>query len=190
MLDPLYNSIAPAPQQGFVIQHSGTTREETTSKGTNRIPATASAWALLQGERAAARVVVHEQVHIEAALAGAAATGQAVVLISGPAMGGAMGGPWFRHLISDVAGFYPQVRFAAVIDCGSAIGFALAVLADGATAIRLQASRDTLKRVRDIAKQSGAVVDESTQPVLDLLFHPDPVTACRAWLQIGAIALR
>lgn len=137
--------------------------------------------ALLQ--KATARIIVHERLHVEAALTEAVVTERAVILVSGPVVGVAMGSPWFRHLIADVEALHPQASFATVIDCDSSIGFALAALADGAMAIRLRVPQDTMNRIRDIARQSRAVVDESTQPALDLLFHSDLRAVCRAWLQ-------
>ncbi|VBB69249.1 hypothetical protein RIEGSTA812A_PEG_722 [invertebrate metagenome] len=139
--------------------------------------------AITPSREIAARVVVHERAHIRAALATAAATKRTIILVSGPAVGGAMGGPWFRYMVADIAALYPQARFTTVIDCGTAAGFALAALAGGAAAIRLHAPPLVLERVRDIARQSGAVIDLDTNPMLDLLFHSDPVAACHAWLK-------
>ena len=133
----------------------------------------------------AVRIVVHDHTHVRVALEAALETGRGVVLIGGG--GEAMGGPWFRHMIAESAPLYPRVCWHAVIDCGTAIGFALAALADGASVLRLRASSAVLERVRDIARQTGAIVDEGTEPVLDLSFHADPLAACRVWCTTGKI---
>ncbi|KAF0144060.1 MAG: Fructose/tagatose bisphosphate aldolase [Rhodospirillaceae bacterium] len=130
----------------------------------------------------AARIVVYDRSQIAAALAATAASGRTVVLIG--RLGGVMGEPWFRRLVADVAAFYPCARFVAVTDCDTAVGFALAALAEGAVVVRLQAPPPVLERVRDIAFRSGAMVDDREHSALDLLFHADPVAACRAWLAL------
>lgn len=131
-----------------------------------------------------ARVIVHERSHVVAALSTSERTGRAVVLVSGPAVSGAMGWLWFRYLVAEVAALYQQARFTTVLDCGSAVGFALAALAEGATVIRLHAPSLVLKRVRDIATQFGAVIDSDVGPTLNLLFHADPMAACHAWFKV------
>ena len=131
------------------------------------------------------RVIVHEKSHIIAALATSERKQQAVVLISGPAVSESMGWPWFRVLIADSASLYQHALFTTVFDCGSAVGFAMAALADGATTIRLQAPPLVLERVRDIATQSGAVIDSDIRPALNLLFSSDPVTACHTWFNLA-----
>ena len=131
----------------------------------------------------AVRILVHDHTHVAAALNAALETGRAIVLIGGG--GEAMGRPWFRHMITQSAALYPSARWQAVIDCGTAVGFALAALADGAAAIRLRASSTVLERIRDIARQTGAVVDEGTEPVLDLSVQSDPLAACRIWCASG-----
>lgn len=131
-----------------------------------------------------ARVLVHERSHIVAALSTSERVQRAVLLVSGPAVSGAMGWLWFRYLVAEVSALYQQARFTTVLDCGSAVGFAMAALADGATAIRLHAPPLVLKRVRDIATQYGAVIDSDVRPTLNLLFHADPMAACHAWFNV------
>ncbi len=136
-----------------------------------------------------ARVIVHKKDHISAALSTSEIKGRAVVLVSGPAVSGAMGWLWFRCLVAEVSALYKRARFTTVFDCGSAAGLAMAALADGAKAIRLHAPPPVLKRVRDIATQSGAVIDSDVRPALNLLFYSDPVAACHAWFNVFQLCL-
>lgn len=131
----------------------------------------------------AARVIIYNRDQIAFALKASSEIKRVVVLIGHPVVSSTVGWLWFNRLITDIAALYPRAQFVAVIDCGTAVGFALAALADGASVIRLQVSSAVLGRVYDIAQRLGATVDNSTHPALNLLFYQNPVSACYAWLQ-------
>lgn len=131
------------------------------------------------------RIVVHDLAQAEAALAAACACDRSVVLESAPGAGAAMGAPWFRHMILRAAVAQPGARFTVLLDCGTAAGYALAALRDGAGRIRLAAPPELLARVRAVADDLGASVEDGAEPrppALDLLGRSDPFTAAREWL--------
>ena len=127
-------------------------------------------------------VIIHNLDHARAALAAAAALGQPVILLSAPGAAAYLGASVFRDMVDQAAAEYPEVPVSAVLDCGGDAGLALGAFRHGLKAVRLAASEEVLAKVRDIARQQGAAVDESNAPALDLLDEPDPAAACRAWL--------
>ena len=69
-----------------------------------------------------------------------------------------------------------------MLDCGADPGLALGALRDGTRVVRLQATEEVRAKVADIAAQSGAALDETTGPALDLAAKDDPKEALKAWL--------
>lgn len=127
-------------------------------------------------------IIIHNLDHARAALAAAAAEGVPVTLRSAAGAAAYLGATVFRDMVDLARAEFPRAKAAAVLDCGGDAGLALGALRHGLAAVRLEAGEEVLAKVRDIAGQQGAVVDESGAPALDLLNEPDPAAACRAWL--------
>lgn len=127
-------------------------------------------------------VIVHSLEHARAAVAAAAALGVPVTLLSAPGAAAYAGAGWFLKVVARALGEHPQVRAAAVLDCGGAPGHALGALRQGLRAIRFTGPPATTARIAAIARQYGAVLYKGSGPALDLLTEPDPQAACRKWL--------
>lgn len=87
----------------------------------------------------------------------AAATGP-VVLDSPPAAAASLGIGWWRELLTIIADEFPGREVGGVLDCGDAPGHALAAIAAGVQAVRVQGPPEVLDKIADIARQSGAEV--------------------------------
>jgi hypothetical protein len=126
-------------------------------------------------------VIVHNLEHARAALSAADELGVAVTLLSPPAAA-YLGPAVFRHMIAEAARGHPGLDYRSVLDCGADPGLALGALREGIQAVRLRAAEEVRAKVADIAAQSGAALDETTGPALDLAAVDDPKEALRAWL--------
>jgi hypothetical protein len=127
-------------------------------------------------------VIVHNLEHARAALSAAAELGVAVTLLSPPAAAAYLGAAVFRHMIAEAARDCPGLDYRAVLDCGGDPGLALGALREGIQVVRLKATEEVRAKVADIAAQSGAALDETTGPALDLAAVDDPGEALKAWL--------
>jgi hypothetical protein len=78
---------------------------------------------------------------------------------------------------------FPSARLTAAVDCAGAPGLAIALLRRGIDRVRVDGPAEMLRRVADIAAESGATLDDVTGPALDLLSVDDPRKACEAWLK-------
>jgi hypothetical protein len=112
-------------------------------------------------------VIVHSLGHAVAALRGAA--GRRIVLASAPDAGGYAGAGWFKALVEAAHEAAPEVEFSAFLDCGDAVGAALAALRCGIAGVIFTGRTDVAHRLADIARQQGARL-ETARPttVLDL----------------------
>jgi hypothetical protein len=134
-----------------------------------------------------ARIRIHCLDHGRAALAAARDAGRTVTLESpaGAALWQGIG--WWRSLVAVLAAEFPDVAFAAVLDCADAPGAALAALRAGITSVRVAAAAPVLARLAAIAEQgSGTVGDTAEDDVLDLLGEPDPRGTCGDRLRAGS----
>lgn len=131
-------------------------------------------------------VVVHSLAHAKAALQAAAECGLAVTLLSAPGAAAFLGAGVFLEMIAEARRHYPGVAVTAVLDCGDSPGFALAALRLGIAAIRIQAAPAVRRRIAEIAAKTGAVLDETEAPALDLLDSADALAAARRWFREGA----
>ncbi|MGZ8996071.1 MAG: hypothetical protein ACXW3P_06205 [Rhodospirillales bacterium] len=82
----------------------------------------------------------------------------------------------------------PHAKLTAAVDCADAPGLALAMLRRGIDRVRVHGSQEMLRRIADIAAQTGAAAaldgsDDDAAPTLDLLAVDSPRTACAAWLE-------
>lgn len=127
-------------------------------------------------------VIVHSGAQARAAVAAAAARGAGVVLLSAPGAAASLGAQVFQAMAAEAAAAFPQVPVTAVLDCGKEPGDALNALRHGIAAVRLDAEAAVLDKVRDIAAQLGARLDETPWEALDLLDVADPAAALQAWL--------
>lgn len=124
------------------------------------------------------RVVIHGPAHAVAALRAAAGLGRPVLLQSPAGAALSHGAPWFREVLAQARAACPEAACEAVLDCADAPGAALAALRLGLRRVRLGAPPEMLDRLAAM----GVLPDRGDAPVLDLLGHPDPEAACRAWL--------
>ncbi|MBF0306060.1 MAG: hypothetical protein HQL41_10490, partial [Alphaproteobacteria bacterium] len=86
---------------------------------------------------------------------------------------------WFREVVAQARAACPEAACEAVLDCADAPGAALAALRLGLRHLRIDAPPE----MRDRLTAMGALLDDQNEaPTLDLLDHPDPEAACRAWL--------
>lgn len=129
------------------------------------------------------RIIIHDLDHVRAALTAARASGTAVTLLSPPRAASYLGPDFFAALMARAANEFPDVTFRAVLDCGAAAGRALQALRQGTACIRLDGvAEDAATRIADIAAQSGAEIDRSDAPALDLLDIAEPEKAALEWL--------
>ncbi len=128
------------------------------------------------------RIIVHDLKHARAALAAAEELGVGLTLVSAPGAAAYLGAAVFRHMIAEAGSEHPEVPLRAVLDCGGDPGLVLNALRQGIEAVRVQAPPKVCKRLADIARRWGAVLDTDRGEALDLIDEKDPVAACRAWL--------
>lgn len=81
-----------------------------------------------------------------------------VTLHSPPQAVRAMGPGYFREMIRQARQTVPGADSLAILDCGDAVGLALAALAAGVEAVRVAAAEPVMARIEDIALQSGGRV--------------------------------
>ncbi len=133
-------------------------------------------------------IIVHSLEDAKAAVAVAAELGLPVTLRSAPGAQAYLGAQVFRDMIAEAAAPYPATEVTAVFDCGKDPGLALGALRHGLKVIRLDAPPETRDKVADIARQSGARLEETETndgAALDLLEADDPPDAenrVRPWL--------
>ena len=128
-------------------------------------------------------LIVHTPDHAAAAFAAAAATGRAVTVQSAEGAAAYLGAGVFAAMIEPAAAAHPGADVRVVLDCGDDVGAALNALRLGARAIRLQAEGETLGKVRDLARKSGATLEEGDGDGLNLLGEMDPHAAALAWVE-------
>ncbi|NQU60973.1 MAG: hypothetical protein HQ512_07565 [Rhodospirillales bacterium] len=134
-------------------------------------------------------IIIHCLDDAKAALAVAGELDVPVTLRSAPGAARYLGAQVFRDMIEEAAGSYPHLRITSVFDCGDDPGLALGAMRHGLKVIKTSVSGEALKSLADIAKQSGARLDEGgpegQEPALDLLDMEDTKTAVRKWLTDG-----
>jgi hypothetical protein len=114
-------------------------------------------------------IVVHSLGHAVAALRAASADRRRILLLSAPDAGGYAGAGWFRALVDAAHEAVPEARFSAFLDCGDAIGPALAALRAGIKDVVFTGRPDVARRLANIASQQGArVATARPANVLDL----------------------
>ena len=127
-------------------------------------------------------IIVHSLDDAKAAVAVAAELGLPVTLRSAPGAAAYLGAQVFRDMIAEAAAPHPATEVTAVFDCGKDPGLALGALRHGLKVIRLDAPPETREKVADIARQTGARLEETEPPTLDLLEADDPEARVRPWL--------
>lgn len=131
-------------------------------------------------------IIIHSLEHARAALTAAVQLRVAVTLLSAEGAAGNAGPLWFVELINAAEEEFPAAKFAAVLDCGDAPGYALAALRAGCRSIRFRGKPAVTAKIRAIARHYGAVLHMgkagNSGKALDLAGKSDPLTACRQWL--------
>lgn len=130
-------------------------------------------------------VTVHCLDHAAAAVAAAAETGQAVLLLSAPSAAGYVGPAWFAATVEAARQASPNTEILPVLDCGDQAGHALAALRHGLLSIRYHGPAS--ERIRALAERHGAALLDARPESLDLaeLDTERPGawrTACLRWL--------
>lgn len=111
-----------------------------------------------------------------------------VTLRSAPGAAAYLGAAVFRDIVSAACAEHPEADCVAVLDCGGDPGFALAALRAGLKRIRVDVRPDVYARLADIARQSGATLEDAKDEAnrdslaLDLLDCTSPLERCRVWL--------
>jgi len=127
-----------------------------------------------------AAFVVHSLRHLRAALAAGAAAGRPIIALSAPGASAFAGASWFLALIEQGATEFPDVPLTAILDCGDRGGDAVAALQAGAMHLIFTGHLGALARLKGIAADYGASVDDRRPSAFDLLNTADPVYAARA----------
>jgi hypothetical protein len=131
----------------------------------------------------AACFIIHSLAHLRAALAAGAATGRAIIAVSGPGASAYAGAGWFAALVQQGKAEFPDVPLTAVFDCGDRAGDALVALKAGVTHLVFTGHPEAARRLAAIARESGAEILDRRPDGFDLLNQRDPAFAARAWCE-------
>lgn len=132
-----------------------------------------------------ARVVIfHSLAHARAACAAAAEAGARLTLRTAPGAAAYAGPQYLKAIVDRAAAEFPGVALDATIDCGKDAGTAQGALRIGWRSIAFSGPSPVREKLADIAAQCGAraVTEDIGEAALDLLDHPDPVSACRRFM--------
>lgn len=135
---------------------------------------------------AAPAIAIHELAHAIAALEAARRHRQPVMLVSAPGAVRSGGAGWWRELIAQARAQVPDADAASVLDCADEPGMALAAIREGVEAVALDGDTDTLRRVGDIARQSGVALHAPAPADLDLARSENPAGDCENLLETRA----
>lgn len=105
-------------------------------------------------------IVVHSASEARAALEAARRDGIAITLQSPPAAAGYHGIGWWLALTERLAEESPGVVFEAVLECGTAAGFALEALRAGVKTVRVDAPSQAMAALKSMAASLGGKVLE------------------------------
>ena len=128
-------------------------------------------------------VIVHTLAETCAAMQASAELQSPLTLHSPPNASRSLGVGYFLAMIESARRQVPAAKSLAVLDCGTAPGLALAALKAGAEGVRLACSPHVMKKVAEIATQSGASLFlDLPHDIIDLGKIADPLAATRALL--------
>jgi hypothetical protein len=126
---------------------------------------------------------IHSLREARVALGVARELGRPLTLVSAPGAAGHGGAGWWRALVEAARREYPDVEMTTILDCDDSVGDALGCLRAGVERIAFRGRADVAAKLRDIAAQCGAVLDEALPAGLDLRALRDQPAACRVWLR-------
>ena len=86
-----------------------------------------------------------------------------------------LGSAWFSEIINIVQKEFPDLAIVGVLDCGDAVGSALAALRQGITCIYISERPVVVSKIRAIAKYTRAEVRTKRPMMPNLMDHPDPL---------------
>ena len=109
------------------------------------------------------RVVVTNLGEARAALEAARSGGVAVELESPPDAASVYGVLWFAELHRALRAEFPGGAFTLTLDCGDRADLAHAALGEGIRRIRFNGHADALRALRDIAAQTGSMIEDVAQ---------------------------
>ncbi len=118
-------------------------------------------------------IIVHSLEDARTAVAVAEDLALPVTLRNAPGAAAYLGAQVFRDMIAEAAAPHPATEVTAVFDCGEDPGLALGALRHGLKVIRINAPLETREKIADIARQTGARLEQTPSPALDLLEAPD-----------------
>ncbi len=133
-----------------------------------------------------AAIMVHELAHAVAALAAAKRHGAPVLIVSAPGAVRSGGAGWWRELVAQARAKVPGTDAESLLDCADEPGMALAAIREGVEAVALSGDEDMLRRVGDIARQSGVTLCGPVEADLDLAHSANPAEDCANLLETRA----
>jgi hypothetical protein len=86
-----------------------------------------------------------------------------------------LGPAWFDEIVNIVQKEFPDLVIVGVVDCGDAVGSALAALRHGITCICISERPAVVAKIRSIAKYTRAEVRTKRPAMPDLMEHPEPL---------------
>ncbi|MDR3325789.1 MAG: hypothetical protein LBS66_00495 [Rhodospirillaceae bacterium] len=131
-------------------------------------------------------IIVNTLVETNSALQGAGEIKCPITLYSPPWAVHSIGIGYFLTMISLARQQQiPMTKSLAVLDCGEAVGFALAAIKSGVEAIIITGNPSVINKLSDIATQCNVrLFNRMPEKVLDLRNYSDPLTAVRSFLSL------
>jgi len=131
------------------------------------------------------RITIHGIKHARAACQAAVMTSKkaGITLELWSAKNGAdtLGPAWFSEIINIVHKEFPNLAIVGVLDCGNAVGSALAALRQGITCICISERPVVVSKVRAIAKYTHAEVRTKRPIMHNLMDHRDPLVILQTY---------
>lgn len=91
-----------------------------------------------------------------------------------------LGPAWFGEIINIVQKEFPDLVIVGVLDCGDAVGSALAALRQGITCIYISERPAVVSKIRAIAKYTRAEVRTKRPVMPNLIDRQDPLEVLQA----------
>jgi DNA-binding transcriptional LysR family regulator len=129
-------------------------------------------------------ITIHDHAQARAAFAAAQEMGCPLLLLSPPGAAGYLGVSWLAALVSQLRAEYPGVDAATILDCAADAGYVMAAVRQkAADKLIFTGSRESARRLREIAAAAGIEIMREAPPSLDLDTAPGFEVACRDWLR-------
>ncbi len=119
--------------------------------------------------------VDHARAACEAALMSSMKANITLELWSARNGAGSLGPAWFNEIVNIVQKEFPTLGIVGILDCGDAVGSALAALRQGITCIYISERPVVVSKIRAIAKFTHAEVRTKRPMMPNLMDYPDPL---------------